>query len=134
MIKRIAELLAGIFRAELQKTSSDVTGLYTHVTDEITALRKELASIKDELKQHAAANTDKLAKHVSLSLESTDAGLHASVQTEITKQFDKIVTNASVAAKEALADARKTLRMPCGTCGTMSWKFVVTPEGKVLCG
>ena len=156
MIKRIATWLAGIFRTELTKVSTDAAGLYPHVTAEIAALRSELIgqiaqlasltkSLELTVKAHISAEVAAVKEHVSTEAAGTKSHVSAEVLrpietigarvgTEISTQFEKILAATGNAAKEALADARKTLRMPCDVCKTMSWKFTVNPEGKVVCG
>lgn len=156
MIKRIATWLTGIFRTELQKVETDAAGLYPHVTAEIAALRKELANATANLatltkglelamKHHVSAEIAAVKTQVAAEVASTKSHVSAevvrpveliktSVVTEISGQFEKILAATGSAAKEALADARKTLRMPCDICKLLSWKFTVNPEGKVICG
>lgn len=149
MIKRIAQWLSGIIRAEVTKVESDAAGIYPHVSNELAKLREDFTSGITELRvsneRHIQSISETLFAdlekavsninaHVSTEVERPVEALTKHIEDEITKQFGKILKSAGTAAETALADARKTLRMPCDVCKTMSWKFTVDPAGKVICG
>ena len=145
MIKRIEKWLASIFQREINSVKIDAAGLYQHVTDEVATLDKKFSSALADLTLHtekltanlsgdmAAAIAD-LKSHVTAEIEKPVEAIAQSVETEITKQFENILSMSKVAAQEALADARKVLRMPCEICKAMSWRFTVDAGGKVVCG
>jgi len=138
MIKRIEQWLRNLIKSELAAVESDAAKVCPHVTDEIATLRNELAAAVNALKEHTANSalmvTSEVKSHVSTEVERPIETITAHVATEITGQFEKILSATKVAAQSALADARKTLRMPCEVCHLMSWKFIVTEAGKVICG
>lgn len=155
MFKRIATWLSGIFKSELAVVEKDAAGLYPHVTAEITKLRGELANatanlalitkgIETALKSHVSAEIaavkthmeselTALKQHVSAEVDRPVAQICTQIEKSISGEFEKIVSATGAAAKDALADARKALRMPCDFCGLISWKFTIKNDGKVLC-
>ncbi|HEY6767566.1 MAG TPA: hypothetical protein VI386_22650 [Candidatus Sulfotelmatobacter sp.] len=114
--------LSGIIKNALRPTEDLVAKLHVHVTQESDALKNTVTSEMAAMKQHVSQEVDRptetLKQHIS---------------SEISKRYDAILQHTAQAARESLADARKTLRMPCEVCGLMSWKFTVNPEGKIIC-
>lgn len=122
MFKRLEAWIVKIIRTELTRVEN-AAKIEAQKADE------EAAKVIDDLKKHV---TDEIAK-VSHEIAKVADPLKVSVADEINKRFDLIIKNTGVAAREALADARRLVRMPCEACGLMSWKFTVTEEGKVRC-
>lgn len=125
--------LRDIFRAELKAIETDAAKICPHVTDEIAQLRQELANATINLIGLSKRLDVELRQHITTEVDRPTEALKAHITEAISKEFEKIVGATGTAAKEALADARKTLRMPCDFCALMSWKFTVKADGKILC-
>ena len=114
MIKRIEKWLAGIIKAELRTVESDASGLYEHLTSEITVLRKDVHEAIAALHTASDERASKLKSHV----EEVAAQLHTDVAADA----------------KAIALFRQTVRMPCSMCGQMSWDYGVRKDaGKTIC-
>lgn len=119
LFQRIETWLANIIRTELARVEKDAAGLYTHTSSEVATLQKELTETITRLKAETAA----LKEHVT-----------AEVGVGMVKRYDQILDDAYLVAHTAVAEARKTLRLPCSLCGQLSWKFLISAiERKPVC-
>jgi hypothetical protein len=127
MLKKIKAWFASIIREEIERAE--------------TASKADAAAAEERIRTIAAGILKKgdaleasIKTHVSSELSKAGEPLKAAVASEVTKHFENILGTTKIAAQEALAEARRTLRMVCNSCGQMSWKFIVNTEGKVVCG
>lgn len=126
LFQRIETWLISVLRAELTRVEKASVGLYAHTSNEIFALKQELsgatAGFKDEI-QAMKTETAALRAHVT-----------AEVGVGMVKRYDQIMDDAYLVAHTAVAEARKTLRLPCSLCGQLSWKFLISAvERKPVC-
>lgn len=124
MLRRIEAWIASIVHAEVDRSyqalKKDIADMHAYAYEGLShKIEDAIAEVKN---------------HVSKAISGIHDPLKQAAAQEINRNFENILTATRVAAQESLAEARKSLRMVCNVCGHMSWKFIVTEAGKIVCG